>query len=66
MNSQVTPRQRAAAVQRGPGYYLMQLRQHASDAEVEARRAKLLVGEWSPSRIQFVPILQRPARIGPG
>ena len=65
MSVQVTCSRRAALVQRGSGYYLMQLRRHVADTEVEARRAKLLVGEWSASRVQFVPILQRPPRIGP-
>jgi hypothetical protein len=43
----------------------MQLRRHVAETDAEGRRAKLLVGEWSASRIRFVPILQRPPRIGP-
>jgi hypothetical protein len=65
MSIQVTCSQRASRIHRGPGYYLMRLRQHVSDADAEARRAKLLVGEWSASRVAFLPIRQRSPRIGP-
>ena len=65
MSVELSSNRRVAQVQRGSGYYLMQLRRHVAETEGEARRAKLLVGEWSASRVQFVPILQRPPRIGP-
>jgi hypothetical protein len=48
---------------KGGGYYLMELRQHVADSN--ARRQKLLINDWAAPEIQFLPILQRPPRIGP-
>ena len=49
--------------QKGGGYYLMELRQHV--AVTVTKREKLLINDWAAPQIQFVPILQRPHRIGP-
>ena len=65
MGVQLKCSQSATRVQHGSGYYLMRLRQHVADADADARRAKLLVGDWSASRVAFLPIRQRPPRIGP-
>jgi hypothetical protein len=41
----------------------MELRQHV--AVTVTKREKLLINDWAAPQIQFVPILQRPHRIGP-
>jgi len=64
MSVQVTTKPGQNSPHKGGGYYLMELRQHA--AKTNVRREKLLINDWAAPQIRFVPILQRPQRIGPG
>jgi len=63
MSVQLLTRPEQNLPHKGSGYYLMELRQHV--AETNTRREKLLINDWATPQIQFVPILQRPQRIGP-